>query len=229
MAVTARGLGGVLLALVVGVGAGVGAAYAMRPDPESSGTARPVPALPSVPTDEPYAPDIDFPALGKIDSFDTYRIGNTIQTWQYAVPQGWVAFAVSNKGDIFIPSEKVSRYDEVRFRPAGEPPAGGYSLRVKAIDNHKAPADEIIDRIAGFERAYGDDYEVLSSDKTDGTVAFSFRTKDDYFRYNFFRWFTAPGATEATLEMSIAGRAVDEEGLRTLFQQFANRARPVED
>lgn len=224
---TARGLGGVLLALVVGGGIGVGAAYATRPDPDSSGTARPVPAAsPSVPTDDPFAPDIDFPPLGAVDGFDTYRMGTRLQAWEFDVPAGWVAYAVTRSGDEVISPDRIARYDEVRFRPEGEPLIGGYSLRVKAIDNHKSPLDELTVKESDIERIY-DDVEVL--EKNDEAIYFTFRAENDTLRYNFFRWFTADEDVEATLEMSVAGRAIDEEGLRALFDQFADQARPVED
>jgi hypothetical protein len=229
IAVTTRGLGWVVLALVVGAGIGVGAAYATRPEPGSIGTPVPVPAAaPDVPTDDPYAPDLDYPALEEIGSFDTYRIGGgpQLQTWEYPVPEGWVAYSVTQSGDKLIPAEEVDGQLEVRFRPEGEPPQGGFSLRVKAINNHAPPSDEVSDKIADFEELY-EDVEVL--DQTDSTVMFTFRTEGDLFRYNFFRWFAEPDSEEATLEMSVAGRAVDEPGLRSLFDEFAEQAEPVED
>ena len=226
-AVTARGIGGVLLVLVLGAAAGVGAAYATRPEPDSIGTPAPVPAAsPDVPTDDPYAPDIDYPALEEVDSFGTYRIGNRLQAWEYPVPEGWVAYAVSRGGDRPIPPEAVEKYDEVRFRPVGEELVGGYSLRVKAIDNHKSPLDELAVKMSDFERIY-DDVEVL--DQTDEAVYFTFRAENDTLRYNYFRWFAAGDDAEATLEMSVAGRKVDEPGIRALFDQFAARTMPVED
>ena len=224
-AVTARGLGGVLLALVLGASLGVGAAYAMRPEPDASGTPVPVPAAsPSVPTDQPYAPDIDYPSLGEVEAFDRYRIGNALETWDYAVPEGWVAYAVP--GERPTRPRDVAELDEVRFRPEGEPLEGGYSLRVKAVDNHKTPTDEVIDRVAGLERAY-DDIDIF--ERTSEALYFTFRDNNGRLRYNFFRWFTAPGAAEATLEMSIAGRAADEAGMRGLFDRFALEAEPVDD
>jgi hypothetical protein len=224
--VTARGLGGVLLALVVGASVGVGVAYATRADPDATGTATPVPAeSPSMPTDDPYAPDIPYPALAGVSTFDRYRIGNVIQTWSYAVPAGWVAFDV-NSGESETPPDQVDSLSEVRFRPEGEPRVGGYSLRVKAITNHFSPADEVVNQIAEMRRATVE-LDVLK--EYEDAVYFTFRTKEGRLRYNFFRWFAAPGFSQATLEASISGRAVDEEGMRALFDQFTERVRPVED
>jgi len=229
-AVTARRLGWALLALLVGASLGLGAAYATRPEPDASGTPSPVPAgRPSVPTDDPYAADIDYPPLGEVSEFDTYRIGGApqLQTWEYAVPAGWVADAVTPNGDRAITTDVVDDYIEVRFRPEGEPPVGGYSLRVKSINDHRPTEDEVLLKISDFERLY-QDVEIL--EQTDSTVFLTFRTdEEDRLRYNFFHWFEVPGSDVATLEMSLAGRAEDEEGMHALFEQFAERAQPVED
>ena len=227
--VTARGLGWALLALVVGASLGLGAAYATRPEPEASGTPAPVPArAPSVPTDDPFASDIDWDPLTEVDTFETHRIGEApqFQTWEYPVPEGWVAYLVTATGDRPIPSEEVGKYFEVRFRPENEPLIGGFSMRVKAINNHSPSADEVEDKISDFERLY-EDVDVL--EQTDETVFFTFRTEEeDRLRYNFFHWFEAPDSDVATLEMSLAGRAVDEPGLRALFDEFAKQARPLD-
>ena len=223
-AVTARGLGGALVALLLGALLGIGGAYATRPDPDAAGLPAPVPAeSPSVPTDAPYDPDIDWPTLSEeFDELDRYRIDNNLKTWEYAVPAGWVAYRVPS--GIIAPPEDVPDYDEMRFRPEGEPDEGGFSLRVKVIDNHKAPSDEILDKIAGMERAYTD-LDVI--EQTQDAVYFRFRDSNNRLRYNFFRWFVASPATEATLEMSVAGRQQDEPGLRALFDLFAEEAEPV--
>ena len=229
-AVTARRLGWALLALLVGASLGLGAAYATRPEPDASGTPSPVPAVrPSVPTDDPYAADINYPPLGEVSEFDTYQIGaaTQLQTWEYPVPAGWVADAVTANGDRAITTDVVDDYIEVRFRPEGEPPVGGYSLRVKSINDHRPTEDEVLLKISDFERLY-QDVEIL--EQTDSTVFLTFRTdEEDRLRYNFFHWFEVPGSDVATLEMSLAGRAEDEEGMHALFEQFAERAQPVED
>ena len=223
-AVTARGLGWALLALAVGVALGAGAAYATRPGHDPDGVPKPAHAVgPDVPTDDPYAEDYEYPALRSIAEFDTYRIGNAIEEWEYPVPAGWIAYSVP--GEDITPPKKVESLDEVRFRPEDEELVGGYSLRVKAIDNHKSPLDERNVKLSDFERIY-EDVEVLEQD--DEWVYFRFRAENNTLRYNFFHWFAAPGSTEATLEMSVAGRAVDEVGLRDLFERFADQVRPLD-
>jgi hypothetical protein len=221
--VSARGLGAVALCLLLGAGLGAGAAYATRPAHHSSGSPAPVPAKPSAPGEKPYADDIPWPTLRAVTEFDHYEIDNTLETWTYPVPKGWVGYRVPS--GLLTPPEEIPEYDEMRFRPRFEPLEGGFSLRVKIIDNHELPADEILDRIAGFDRTY-DDYDVL--EQTDDAVYFTFRDTTNRLRYNFFRWFVAPGSNEATLEMSVAGRAEDEEGLRALFDAFAEQAHPVD-
>jgi hypothetical protein len=229
-AVTARRLGGALLALLLGVPLGAGVAFATRPGHESTGTPVPLEAVgPPVPTDDPYAEDIDDPPLGAVTEFDTYEIGTgpQLQTWEYAVPRGWVGYRVaSGAEDRLIPPDAIEDHLEVRFRPLGEVLVGGYSIRVKAINNHRPAGDEVQIKVTDFERLY-EDVEVL--ERTDETVFFRFRAENDTLRYNFFHWFTEPGAGVATLEMSIAGRSVDEPAMRTLFEQFADRVTAVDD
>ena len=181
-----------------------------------------------MPTDDPFANDIEWPALEQVETFETHRIGEApqFQTWEYPVPEGWVAYLVTAAGDRPIPSEEVGSYFEVRFRPEDEPLVGGFSMRVKAINNHSPSADEVEDKITDFEQIY-EDVDVL--EQTDETVFFTFRTEEENrLRYNFFHWFEAPDSDVATLEMSLAGRAVDEPGLRTLFEEFGEQARPVD-
>ena len=40
--------------------------------------------------------------------------------------------------------------------------------------------------------------------------------------YNLFQWFAVPGHPNATLEMSVSGRARDRAGLEALFNRFAD-------
>ena len=198
-AVTARGLGGALVALVLGLALGAGVAFATRPGHDPAGRPTPVSAAgPSVPTDDPYAEDYDYPALGEIAEFDRYEIGTgpQLQTWKYVVPKGWAAYNVTQNGDRLLAPDVVENYLEVRFRPADEDLVGGYSLRVKAINNHRAPSDEVLIKVTDFERFY-EDVEVL--ERTDETVFFRFRAENDTLRYNFWHWFAEPGSTVATL------------------------------
>lgn len=225
---TRRALGMLLLATLVGVAAGVGIGYLRQPGPASGGTATPLPAVsPSVPIDPPvtlapYAPDIDYLPLNPGLTFGMLRMGNSVQAWQVPVPRGWKAFTVP--GDEPVPPRDRGGYDELRFRPADEPADGGYSLRVKTVNAHLATGPMVAARLAAVRQAY-DEVTVLS--QREDSLKFTFRDGNNRLRHNYFGWFGAPGSAEASLEMSVAGRAVDEPGLSALFEAFANTLRAV--
>ncbi len=222
------GLLAMLAALGVAGGFGIGALVAGQA-PETFAEAAPVPASPSIPapaepTEEPtapYAPDIGYPTLVPPTSFTRYRISNDLQAWSYLAPKGWTAYDVF---DTVIPDGQIEDRGEVRFRPADEPVEGGYSLRVKVVDDHIPPAAMVANKLAAL--AGFADLAVL--DQTDDSLYFTYRSEgSNRLRYNFFRWFAAPGTTEATMEMSIAGRQADEIGMRGVFEQFASGLRPI--
>jgi hypothetical protein len=216
---------GLLVVLGVGAGFGVGAVVAGQ-DPGTFEGAEPVPASPSIPapstpTVEPYGPDIDYPTLVPPTEFTRHRITNDLQAWSYLAPKGWAAYDIY---DVRIPADEIEDRGEVRFRPADEPTEGGYSLRVKVVDDHKSPAAMLAGKLNDLQ----DLTDLVVLEQTDDSLYFTYRTAEaDRLRYNFFRWFAAPGSSEATLEMSIAGRKVDEVGMRGVFGQFKGGLRPV--
>jgi hypothetical protein len=225
---TRRALGVLVLATLIGVAAGVGIGYLRQPQPAAGGTASPIPAVsPSVPIDPsaspvPYAPDIDYPPLATgLPLTSSLRMSNSLQTWRVPVPRGWVAFTVF---DVPVPDKQRSSYDELRFRPPGEPKEGGYSLRVKTVNDHVSTASMVNDKLAGLREAY-DDMTVLS--QTEDSLKITYRSEGNHLRHNYFQWFAAPGSGEATLEMAVAGRAVDEPGLSDLFAAFASTLQAV--
>ena len=77
-------------------------------------------------------------------------------------------------------------------------------------------------KIVGF----GDSPDVVdytALDQTDSAVYFQYRdASTNYHRFNYFQWFAIPGHTNATLEMSVSGRARDRAGLHWLFDRFAD-------
>jgi hypothetical protein len=216
---------GLLVVLGVGAGFGVGAVVAGQ-DPATFDGAEPVPASPSfpaasIPTVDPYGPDIDYPTLVPPTEFTRHRISNDLQAWSYLAPRGWTAYDIY---DVRIPAEAIEDRGEVRFRPADEPTEGGYSLRVKVVDDHKSPATMLAGKLIDLQ----DLTDLVVLERTDDSLYFTYRTAElGRLRYNFFRWFAAPGSSEATLEMSIAGRKVDEVGMRGVFEQFKGGLRPV--
>jgi hypothetical protein len=231
-----RGLLVALLCGVLGIGGGIGVARLAQPGTSQAGQAHPIAAVsPSVPSDEPvvksYAPNIDYPTLERDLPLPPpdHLIGNQLATWHYRIPAGWVAYAACTPSNVCPPhvvtdtpltARQAARQSQVRFRPAGEPPVGGYSLRVEALDNtlDLNPGQMVSTKIAAFRQAY-QGFRKLK--QTDSAVYFTYRDGNNRLRYNFFQWFAASGSTTATLEMSVAGRAQDAPGLRTLFNRFA--------
>jgi len=232
-----------LLCGVLGVGLGAIVAYAAQPHTSYSDDTHPMSALsPSVPIDEPTvrppAPDIDFPALSPDLGLPPpeLSIGNELATWTYHIPADWQAYAVCGAvgecpppmaTDDRLTARQLVEQPEVRFRPPGEPTVGGYSLRVKILDNTLAlnPGQMVANKIVGFRQAYDDFRELHKTPPTvssPSAVYFTYRDENDHLRYNFFQWFSAPGSSTATLEMSVAGRKRDVPGLKALFNRFAD-------
>lgn len=222
MPVRARTLGLLLLATLVGVGGGLGAGYLRQPQPATGGTASPLPATsPSVPIDPPptvekYDPDIDFPPLQPGIRLSMLRMGNSVQSWNVPYPEGWASYDVRTD-DLVLPRDRRD-YDELRWRPADEPIEGGYSLRVKTVNDHVTTDLMVAERIRLVIKAYG--RENVEYTRTEDSVRFIFRDGNNRKRYNYFRYFAGPGSSEASLEMSVAGRETDVPGLDWLFSVF---------
>jgi hypothetical protein len=234
-----RGLLVALLCGVLGLGLGAIVAYSAQPSSSTASTAGPISAVsPSVPIDEPPpvkppAPDIDYPALNPDLSLPppVHTIGNDLARWTYHVPQGWQAYAVCGPADECKPPmvtdtkltpKEADQRPEVRFRPADEPTIGGYSLRVKVLDNTLGfnPGQWVATKIEAFRQSF-DDFQKLKV--TPSAVYFTYRDGDNHLRYNYFQWFAVPGSGGiATLEMSVAGRKRDAPGLEALFDRFAD-------
>jgi hypothetical protein len=230
-----RGLVVALLCGLLGIGGGIAVAYAVGPhSAHLRSAASPVPASsPSVPIDVPASPsvatDIDYPALQPGLALPVvHSIRNDLASWIYHVPFGWTAYAVCTAppcrlpDDAVIPPKRIDRQVELRFRPAGEPVLGGYSLRVKIMDNVELnPAQMVATKVVGFRQGFSDqDFSILR--RTPSAVYFTYIDGAHHLRYNFFQWFAVPNHANATLEMSVSGRARDREGLEALFNRFAD-------
>ena len=233
-----RGLVVALLCGLLGIGLGVVVAYAAQPSVSDSGDPYPISAVsPSVPIDEPPsskppAADIKYPSLSPDLSLPLpdRTIGNELATWTYHIPAGWQPYAVCSPADECPPPmitdtpltpEQAKRQPEVRFRPPGEPTVGGYSLRVKILDNTLGldPYSMVGTKIRGFKQAY-QNFQLLK--QTPSAAYFTYRDGNNHLRYNYFQWFAATGSSTATLEMSVAGRLRDVPGLKALFNRFAD-------
>lgn len=235
-----RGLLVALLCGVLGILLGMVVAFASQPHTSYSNDAHPMSAVsPSVPIDPratlpPPAPDIDYPPLRPDLALPppVQTIGNELATWHYHIPQGWQAYAVCSTPtecpppmttDAKLTPQQLATQPEVRFRPADEPLVGGYSLRVKILDNTLGlnPGQMVSTKIEGFQQSFeNQDFSLLHQTPT--AAYFTFRDSENHLRYNYFQWFAAPPSNAATLEMSVAGRKVDRPGLRALFNRFAD-------
>jgi hypothetical protein len=233
-----RGLVVALLCGLLGLGGGALVAYVVQPHTHDAGSPRPVAAVsPSVPIDvassQSHAPDISYPTLSA-DLFlnVVHHIHNDLATWTYHVPQGWTAYAVCSvpvgappckvPTDTVIPPKKVDKQTQVRFRPADEPVIGGYSLRVKIMDNTELnPAQMVATKKVGFVQEFSDQ-KFNVTHRTQSAIWFTYVDGTNHLRLNYFQWFSVPGRANATLEMSVSGRASDKPGLDALFNRFAD-------
>jgi hypothetical protein len=121
--------------------------------------------------------------------------------------------------------KEIDKASEIRFRPPGEPSSGGFSLRVRILENTLVDVHQIVGtKITGFRDSSAvAEFNVIHRDPR--SVYFDYRdATSNYHRFNFFQWFAIPGQTNATLEMSVSGRRVDVPGLKSLFQRFADYA-----
>jgi hypothetical protein len=235
-----RGLVVALLCGLLGLGGGALVAYVAQPHPADAGTARPLQAFsPSVPVDvpsvKPYRRDIRYPSLSPDLALPVvHRIENRLAGWRYHVPQGWAAYSVCSAvppatckepTDTLIPDKRVDRADQVRFRPPDEPLVGGYSLRVRILDNtlNDLPMT-VATKVVGFKEGVRD-FHIIK--QTDSSVYFEYRDEpSNYHRFNYFQWFALPGQSNTTLEMSVSGRQQDVPGLKALFNRFADNLNP---
>lgn len=177
------------------------------------------------PLGEP-ADDIDFPRLSLPDGtdYETHVVRAGTQSWSYPVPSGWIAYKVTDTGDTDpIPGARVDKVGQVRWRPAGEPLVGGYSMRVEVL---VPPTATVADTVEAKVRALEGSRDLVDVDvyeQTDDTVYFTFRDGNNRVRYNFFRW-VADADGSASLEISVTGRAADEDGLRALLDAVSGGA-----
>jgi hypothetical protein len=232
-----RGLLVALLCGVLGLGVGAVVAYAAQPGTTYVDQATPLPAVsPSVPIDEPSRPqpyrrDIDYPRLEPGLALPiVHTIGNDLAQWTYHVPLGWHPYWVCSTScppgvfqDKPMPDNRVNTVDEVRFRPPDEPSVGGYSLRVRILDNTLNDVHQTVaTKVVGFRDSPAI-AEFNITERTPSSVYFDYRDADtNLHRFNYFQWFAVPGQTNATLEMSVSGRQRDVPGLKALFDRFAD-------
>src|SRR5215204_5426432 len=187
---SARGLVVALLCGVLGLALGMIAAYAAQPARSTGGTATPISAVsPSVPIDvppsaSPYARDIGYPPLRPgLPLQAVHTMTNELARWSYHVPLGWQAYWVCSTPsscpagaytDKPMAETVVDKAREVRFRPVHEPNAGGYSLRVRILENTFVDVHQTVGtKITGFgDCSVVADFNVIH--KNDHSVYFEY-------------------------------------------------------
>jgi hypothetical protein len=234
-----RGLVVALLCGLLGLGGGALVAYAVQPRSTDLGSPHPLSGVsPSVPIDprtsSTYAPDIAYPTLSAdLPLQQVHTLKNRLATWTYHVPASWTPYAACPPPpapckiptDTVLKPGQVDRQRQVVFRPQSEPTQGGYLMRVAVLDNTLSNVGQMLaTKIVGFEQqqaATSEEFHIIK--RTPYSVYFRYRAlPSNRLRYNFFQWFAVEGVPNATLEMSVAGRASDVPGLKALFNRFAD-------
>jgi len=210
-----RWIGLPLALALLGAAGGYGLGTLDRDEPAAIAQAEPVPAQsPSIPVDpEPtFAPDVEYPALSAALAYEDRRIGEPpFFQWAYHAPRGWARTTTDQP-------------NEYRWRPPDEPTEGGFSLRVKLVTERLTPQEMVDQKITAMQTGYPD-VEIVDQDSDE--LYFTYRDGNDRQRHNMFRWFTAPGQTAATFEMSVVGRGVDVPGLEALMEHVAVSVRKL--
>lgn len=194
---TRRHLGIVLvvLALVMGA-AGFAIGVVARQDPVA-GQAGPIEGSPAQP-ERRYARDVSMLKMPTDLELATARIGD--DGWRYTHPRGWRATV---EGD-----------ENLRYRPPSAPDYGGYSLRVKLVEDNLSPMASVAYR---RERVLSEEQGVTFLRQTDDSLRFVFRDEFNHRRFNFIKWIADPRTGFAAVEISVVGRKRDLDGLHDLF------------
>lgn len=226
-----------LLVLVVTFGAAYGATRLLGGDargqgPSGQDSESPAPGSADGPTDGPTdeesplgapAEDIDFPALQLPagQQYDTHVARSGGHAWTYPIPVGWVAYRVgADNADAGVLTEgRIDRVGHVRWRPAGEPLVGGFSIRLRVLATPARVPEMVDTKVSQLQKLQDPDvYE-----QTTDTIYFTYRDGNNRVRYNFFRWLPN-AAGEASLEISVSGRTVDKDGLADLLEAVTDGA-----
>ncbi len=222
-----------LLVLAVTFGAAYGATRLLggddkEQDPSGQDSESPTPGATDEPTDEESplgepAEDIDFPALQLPagQQYDTHVVRSGGHTWTYPIPVGWVAYRVGadNADAGVLPEGRIDSVGHVRWRPAGEPLVGGFSIRLRVLATPARVPEMVDTKVAQLQKLQDPDVY----DQTADTIYFTYRDGNNRVRYNFFRWLPN-AAGEASLEISVSGRTVDKDGLADLLEAVADGA-----
>ncbi len=213
---TWRGLGALLLLILVGGGAGYGVATLLDRPPTAWGTPRPMAASgPAYPYTAPIEvlPDPETPPPLRAP-FDTREdtLGGGPFAVTFPVPVGWQR-TNTNSG-------------EARWKPAGSGD-NTHSVRVELVGSQtRTPENQVALRISDLQSATGiDDFRVLG--QSADQLVFSF-VMDQHRRVSVIRWVSPRGGTNAEVEIAATGRVVDQRGLEDLVGLLAAEVRPAE-
>lgn len=218
-----------LLVLLVTFGAAYGATRLLGGSddgeprsPSSAPSSSPTPTPSQTPLGEPE-PDIDFPALQLPNGqeYDTHVVRTSGVAWTYPVPVGWVAYRLGAKNEDLgvLPDDEIDDVGQVRWRPAGEPLVGGFSVRLRALSTPIGVPATLAAKVVELEKLKDPDVY----DQTADTVYYTYRDGNNRVRYNFFRWLPND-AGEAALEISVSGRTADKQGLADLLEAVTDGA-----
>lgn len=195
-----------VLALVTGV-ASFAIGVVARQDPVS-GRPGPIDGSPAQP-ERPYARDV--PMLQMSRELPLTRASFAGSGWRYTYPRGWLSTVEGSS---------------LRYRPPGAPDIGGYSLRVRLVDENLSTQATVAYR---HDRVLSEEQGVTFLGRSDDTLRFVFRDEYNHRRYNFLKWIPDPDTGFAAVELSVVGRKRDLDGLNDLFAKLTADNRQLED
>lgn len=210
-------IAGAIIALaVVGTVVGYLAGLWSHDEPNESGKATPLMASsPSAPIDPPVKikPDNDYPPLGVDLEYEDATLGSGDFAVTLPVPTGWEGHPIAA--------------GETRWYPSDADPNTMYALRVKQVSGEHTAVESMVEK---KERALDSassvkDFEVLS--KSSDTLTVSYVDADSkLLRVQILRWIEPRGSGEAEIEIAVAGRMVDRNGLDRLIDYVSDRIAP---
>lgn len=207
----------VVVLAAVGVLLGYLAGLSSHDEPrENDKAATPlVAASPSAPIDAPVTvkPDNDYPALGVDLEYVDTTLGAGSFELTLPVPAGWFG------------SEPAP--GEMRWTPEEGGPDNTYQLRVEQVSDEHQSMDSVVDQRAHTldTAAALSDVEVLS--KTSDTLTVTYVDGNGYRRIQILRWIQPRNSGEAEVEIAVAGRMVDRNGLDRLIDYVSDRIVPA--
>lgn len=207
-----RGIAAALLLLVVGLVGGYAAAYALDPEPATSGAPEPIAAAdPSVPVDP--LPTITaqpaVPALGTDLPMSEGRLGNGGFQLVHPVPAGW--------------SRISSSTNEVKWKKPGNP-AETYVLRVGRLVSREETLPEMVeDRIDDLREEKA---RFAIEQRTANSLEFTY-VSDGFLRHGFLVWLDVRASGFADVEIAVNGRGIDAPGAEQLITRVAGGMRQV--